>query len=264
MSVWIAFLYGVIQGLTEFFPVSSSAHLALLPAFFSFKDPGVFFDLSMHLGTALAVTLVFFQDLKKYIRAICLSLYQKKMVEHAPYAWNLVLATLVSIVAVLILRPYYDQVRDHKNWIAINLIVFGLLLFLSDFLPLKKIQFKHLQIVQVMMIGLAQAFAIFPGVSRSGITITMSRSFGHDLISSSKFSFLLSLPLILGGFILKLKEIQNLDSIDITAITTGFLVSFIVGVIAIKSFLVLINRKALVVYLLYRICLALAIIISLS
>lgn len=261
-DVALGTLYGVIQGLTEFLPVSSSGHLALLPFFGHFKDPGIAFDLAMHVGTAFAVSIYFFSDLKK----ICADffLFLKKRGSNY-FAINFMIATVVSIIFAFVLKRSAEELGRNPMLIAFNMIFFGLLLFCADRFGKKGIiSFDDKSSKKPSFwIGLAQVMAIFPGVSRSGATISCARIFGASRVEASRFSFLLSLPLILGGAFLKFCELSKsqTETIPVTMSMVGLLVSFITGLLTIHYFMKLIAKIDFKYFFIYRLVLGVLIVV---
>ncbi len=267
MDYLAALYYGVIQGVTEFLPVSSSGHLALLPNLLDIKDPGVFFDLSMHLGTAFSVILYFRKDLL-ILGSEYLKLFDKNhpRTGQSYFALNLLISTVATFFLVLLIKKYAFLYGRSNQLIAINLIFFGLLMWFfdkrgtsqeSNFME-KKIDFKR-----SIWVGLFQGLAVFPGVSRSGSTLTISRALGLSREESTRFSFLLSLPIIIGGFVFKLPELfsgQVPFKLDLCLL--GILVSFIVGLITIHYFLKFIKKMGLGIFSFYRIILGFLILIG--
>ena len=243
MSFLEVVCYGVIQGLTEFFPVSSSGHLALLPHFLKISDPGLLFDLSMHAGTVLAVIVYFRKDFWDLLRA-----------PFSSYTVNLLAATLTTFGIVLIIKSTAYDYGRMPGFIAINLVVFGILLFVAD-------QFfrsnQPLSLKNAILIGLMQAVAVFPGVSRSGSTLMMGRFMGLSRESAARFSFLLSVPVIIGGIVFKSPQFfeENL-AFELSSCLLGVLVSFIVGLSAIHFFLKIFIKVGIGIFCIYRIVLA--------
>lgn len=257
MTDFQAVIYGVIQGLFEFLPVSSSGHLALLPYFLKMKDPGVFFDLFMHVGTALSV-IVYFR--KKILSMLSLLISSKGNIQRlrqsqdGNFLFLMLVATVCSVLLIVFIKPLSESVGRSPAFIAFNLIVFGILLWASDF---KAQSNRPIAFKSALIIGLAQAVAIFPGVSRSGITLTAGRFLGYSREQVGEFSFLLSLPIILMGAaynLLKLLmgggEIPNAS-----ALVIGCTVSFVVGIAAIHFFLQLLKKAGFWIYTVYRIVL---------
>ncbi len=263
MDYIVSIIYGVVQGITEFLPVSSSGHLALLPHFLGVKDPGVFFDLSMHLGTAIAVTLYFRDEILRLIMGFfSLVLNPKKSINDPdrPFVLNMLIATIATFVLVLALKPLQDG-----DWarqpivISINLVLCGLLMYLADRwgksnFPSLKDKFSFFP---SLMIGFAQALAIFPGVSRSGATLSAARALGLSRKRAGEFSFILSLPIIFGGFLIELwGHRHDTLAFDYHQMIVGLMVSFFVGLITIHFFLKLISRMGLLPFFIYRVIFA--------
>ena len=265
MDTLTAIIYGIIQGVTEFAPVSSSGHLALLPHIMQFKDPGVFFDLMMHLGTAFAVICYFHKDIIKYSKALIPAFFKPKdQGEHTFFVRNFCLSTLSTVLVILLIKDWAKLYGRDPKLIAFNLFFFGLILFLSDLkrndktmisLMNQKIQWKS-----AIIIGISQALAIFPGVSRSGITMSAARGLGFNRMQASSFSFLLSLPIIFAGI---LKELPHYlsgapSSESIGVLVTGIIVACVFGLLTIHFFLKLMATTSLLLFFIYRSVLALA------
>jgi len=252
-NLWAVF-YGFIQGVTEFLPVSSSGHLALIPYFFKLEDPGVFFDLMMHLGTAIAVILYFRQEIKILIIQFYLIL-KNRTLKDSPYVFNFLLSTFFSFLLILVLKKYALDFGRSSLLIGINFIVFGVLMYFSDrSLESNDSMVSEISFKKSILIGLSQSIAIFPGVSRSGATLTTSRFLGLSRIEASRFSFLLSLPVILGSIVFKLPDIINGSAVHTPPLVMliGILSSFLFGIVTIHFFLKLISKVGLVYFSVYR------------
>ncbi len=257
MNELIAVAYGVIQGVTEFIPVSSSGHLALLPKFFSFNDPGVFFDLMMHVGTALAVCLYFKEDIKNLVSNYFNVVVKRSRLDD--FSYNFLVTTIISVGFILILKPVSESFGRSPWLIAINLSLFGFILFISDFNKGSRSDLlEKRSLKKSALLGLSQAMAIFPGVSRSGATMTMSRLLGEGREAAGRFSFLLSLPIIFAGALLKTIEVLKTPNIDVNLNATiiGVVVSFFVGLVTIHFFLIFIKKMGLKIFFLYRLILS--------
>jgi undecaprenyl-diphosphatase len=263
MNELAAITYGLIQGLTEFLPVSSSGHLALLPHFLKIEDPGVFFDLAMHVGTALSILLYFQKEVRHLLKQVVAVLINPKGYSEEAYAVNMILATITTIIWVFLLKGFAESYGRDPKIIAVNLIVFGLLMIISDkFFPDNETGYMEKpQLGRASLIGFFQALAIFPGVSRSGSTLTISRFLGLGREESTRFSFLLSLPLIFGGFLYKLPQASG-ESFQMIPCLIGVGVSFFTGLVTIHFFLKFIKRIGLLSFGIYRFLLA-AVIFSL-
>lgn len=255
MNEFWAVFYGFIQGVSEFLPISSSGHLALIPFFFELQDPGVIFDLLMHLGTAFAVIIYFWKEIKRLIRESFL-LILKQDFKSTSFTQNFLMATFSSFFLILIIKDFALVHGRAPLFIGLNFIVFGILMYHSDRkkggdLKLTQAQnFKY-----AIIIGLSQSFAIFPGVSRSGITLTSSRYLGMNRLEASRFSFLLSLPIILASIVFKLPDIISGEAtpVSFTNIFIGVFGSFFFGLVTIHYFLKLISKIGLGYFSIYRI-----------
>ncbi len=258
MTYLHATIYGLVQGISEFLPISSSGHLALLPKIMEFKDPGVAFDLAMHVGTAFAIICYFWRELLSLLDAL-ISKLKGQEDERSYYAVNLLIASVATVALVLVVKDFASTYARNPTWIAVNLMAFGAFMFVSDkFAPESGVgQFDTPKgFKKAILIGLAQAVAVFPGVSRSGITIGCARAMKVGRIESARFSFLLSLPIILGGFILKSRELTVSGSVGMGHCLVGMLVSFVVGILTIHFFMKLISKIGLVYFVAYRFLIA--------
>lgn len=271
MTILTALLYGIIQGVSEFLPVSSSGHLALLPFLMELKDPGVVFDLCMHLGTGFAVIIYFRRRIGELFRDLFPALLRPRSdVANHHFIRNFITATATSVVLIFALKDISELARN--PWvIAANQAVFGLVLWWADTVQRRSRDpergagfFSRAQRWQdSIIVGAAQALAIFPGVSRSGITLSAAFLRGIERTEASAFSFLLSIPVIFGGVVLELPEIlEGLRSGDQhwPVLATGILVSFMVGLATIHFFMTLIARIQLVWFTGYRLALALVLV----
>lgn len=266
MDILWAIVYGVIQGLTEFLPISSSGHLALLPKFFEVKDPGVVFDLVMHVGTAFAVIIYFRKDILKLITETIYLVSKNPKGHHGPFAFNFIAATVSSVFMILVLKDIAFAYGRTSTFIAFNLMFFGILMWISDRAKDEAVDLvKTRNIKKSIIIGVAQSLAVFPGVSRSGATLTAGRFLKMERQDASRFSFLLSLPIILASVAYKLPEILKGEaiSVDPMIILAGILVSFLCGILTIHFFLKFIAKTGLVYFSVYRIILGIVILILL-
>lgn len=254
-----AIVYGLIQGLSEFLPISSSGHLALLPHVMKIKDPGVVFDLMMHFGTGLAVITYFRKQLFGYAKTFTPSLVNFKMGgQDRWFVRNFIFATFTSVFFIVVLMPLAKEARD-PWFIIFNLSFFGGLLWIGDYI--NKNRNDHLddpmsssfQFKLAFCIGLAQSLAIFPGVSRSGITLMMALILGMKRKEAGTFSFLLSLPIIFAGILKEVPELMKTQSHDsLLVLLTGVIASFMVGLTTIHYFMKLINSIHLSYFAIYR------------
>jgi undecaprenyl-diphosphatase len=258
MNFFEATIYGVIQGLSEFLPISSSGHLALLPYVMKIEDPGVVFDLMMHFGTAMAVITYFRQDIIRYVSIFSPSLVNFKIGgEDRWFVRNFIFSTFVSVFFIVVLMPISKIARD-PLFIIINLSVFGGLLWFADWFNQKREKLDSpmtsgFQLQLAGLIGFAQAFAIFPGVSRSGVTLTMAFILGMKKKDAGSYSFLLSLPIIIAGILKEVPELlKNPDDSSFLVLATGILTSFVVGWASIHFFMSLIGKIQMIWFAGYR------------
>jgi len=265
MDLILGVVYGAVQGLTEFLPVSSSGHLALLPKLMNFSDPGVAFDLWLHVGTALAIVVYFRNDLIPIVKESPNIFKTSYDSPSKNLLINLIIATGISFIFVLGFKNLPAADTRTPLFISINLVVFGLLMWLSDLIGKDdtNVKFSNVQIKNSFLIGLFQALAIFPGVSRSGVTLTIARYLGIPRQEAANFSFILSLPIVLGGMLVKIPELLESNSFDLRLMSVGLIVSFVVGIISIHFFLKLIKKIGLGVFCFYRVILAVVILSSL-
>ena len=257
MDVYQALFLGLLQGLTEFLPISSSAHLILTPAFFGWEDQGVGFDLSVHVGTLLAVVLYFRRDVFGVARDGLISIHQRKIVGPGALAWYLVIGTIPAGLAGLALLDMIDNELRGASVIFFTTLVFGILLGIADWLPKRQRTMDTLNWKDAVVVGIAQAMALVPGTSRSGVTITAGLFLGMTRETASRFSFLLAIPIIVLASAVKLLDVASSDVIvDWSGFLIGGVTSFLMAITAIHFFLKWLNKVGMWPYVLYRIVLA--------
>lgn len=246
MSVLRAMLYGLIQGLTEFLPVSSTAHLTLLPWLLGWSDPGVAFDVAVHLGTAAAVILYFIRDWIRMIHAG----FTKPRSGDGRLFWFVVLATIPGALFGLLLDKYMENFRN-PPLIAAMLILMGVALYLADRHGRSKTELKEIGAKKSLWVGIAQVLATVPGVSRSGITIATGRLLGVTREGIARFSFLMSAPIILGDGLYHLTKISG-EQVGTLPLAVAVLTSAVVGALVIKFLLDYLKRHGFGVFAVYR------------
>ena len=260
MDIIQGIIIGIVQGLTEFLPVSSSAHLMFIQKLLGVES-SLAFDTFLHLGSLLAVLIFFRADIYKMLRAWLLSvgdILQHRFKEgfySDPYkrlAWYVILATIpVGIVGVLF-ESQVDALFAGALYVpGFFLFVTGTILYLSQRMASGQIDMSHMGWFQSLFMGLGQACAIMPGLSRSGTTIATGLVVGLDKEFAAKFSFILSIPAIFGAFIIQLKDIGLSMGSDGAAVMLGFIAAFISGYLAIKWLLDLIQNKSLDIFAYY-------------
>ncbi len=252
-----AFYLGLLQGLTEFLPISSSAHLILVPAFFDWVDQGVAFDLAVHVGTLLAVVIYFRKDVFGIARDGLISMGQRRVVGQGALALYLVIGTIPAGLAGLALLDFIDNELRAVEIIFATTLFFGLLLGLADWLPKRQRSLESLNWKDALLVGIAQAIALVPGTSRSGITITAGLFLGMSRQAASRLSFLLAIPITALASMVKLLEVATADvMVDWSAFLVGGAVSFVVAITAIHYFLKWLNKVGMWPYVIYRVILA--------
>lgn len=258
MDIFHAIILAVVQGITEFLPVSSSAHLILVPELLGWPDQGLAFDVAVHIGTLLAVLLFLKKELQQIIPAWLSGWLKFQWNTQGMLGWMVVLATIpVGLVGLLA----GDFVESHLRaaWvIGISTLFFGLLLGWAD----KKGDSNHQTIEQltwqqVLLVGGAQALALIPGTSRSGITMTAMLALGYSRVASAKFSFLLAVPAIALPGLLKGKElVSSASTVDWIPLIIGIFVSALMAFLCMEWFMRFIQKVGMRPFVIYRIILA--------
>lgn len=251
MELFKAILLGIIQGLTEFLPVSSSGHLVLAEHYLKFKNPDISFEIILHLGSLFAVLLYFRKDILSLIRSLILFKNKESIhTRNRNTIFYLIVATTVTGILGLYFEDPLTKAFSSLYIPSFMLIITGFILFISDKIEPKGIKTHQLGIRKSIIIGLAQAFAILPGISRSGTTITVGIFAGLDRKEATRFSFILSIPAILGVNIHKFSNLLNLDKSLWLPYLLGTLAAFISGYLVI-SFLIEIVKKQKLKYFAY-------------
>lgn len=263
MSVFKAVILGIIQGIAEFLPISSSAHLIIFPYLLGWKESGLAFDVALHFGTMMAVLVVFFKDWWNLFVGAINDFKDKKKTTNGKMFWYLVVATIPAALAGLILDDFIEGVIRNNIWvIAIALAVMGMFIFLGDKWASKhykkETKFEDISLKQALIVGIAQAFAVIPGFSRSGTTIVTGRLLGISKEGITKFTFLLSVPVICGATILKVSDLSF--SIEVII---GVIASFAAGLLTIKFLLNYIKKHDFSVFAFYRVILAIIVLAKL-
>ncbi len=262
LAILKAIILGIIQGIGEFLPISSSAHLILVPFLFGWESHSMAFDVALHFGTLLSVLVIFFKDWWDLFMGAVKKVTKGKSSFENKMFWYLVIATIPGALLGFLLEDMIENVFRTKIWlIALALAIMGILIYIGDKWADQhyKIEtdFKHISLPQAFLIGLSQALAIIPGFSRSGTTILAARLMGLSKKAATKFTFLLSVPIIAGAAVLKLTDLTlNLETI------IGVLVSFIVGVFSIKFLLNYIKKHDFSVFAVYRVIFAIIILVK--
>jgi undecaprenyl-diphosphatase len=243
-----AIILGLVQGLGEFLPISSSAHLVLVPWLFGWADPGMTFDIALHVGTFIAVVLYFWKD---WLNLISQGLTRPKEREGKLF-WYLVLATIPGAAIGYLLEHKAETIFRNPLLIAVMLIIMGGILFWVDRQGKKKIDVKHVSLKTSILIGLSQALAIIPGVSRSGVTMTTALVLGMTREGAARFSFLLSAPIIFGAAAIKMPQVIANPAMINTPFIVGMIVACISGLASIGFLLRFVQKKSFLPFALYR------------
>ena len=253
-----AVVLGIIQGLTEFLPISSSAHLRIFPELFGWGDPGAAFTAVIQIGTELAVLIYFRKDIWRIGSAWVRSLLQPKYrgTIDARMGWYIIVGSLPIVVLGVLLKDIIENGFRNLWIIGTALIVMGVVLGIADRIgrtdrPLGKLTMKD-----AVLMGAAQAMALIPGVSRSGATISMGRFLGFEREAATRFAFLLAIPAVVGAGIFELREIPNgHNTYGWGPTITATVVSFVVGYAAIAWLLRYVSTRSYTPFVIYRILL---------
>ena len=264
MSILQALILGIIQGLTELLPISSSAHLNIIPWLLGWTNSEEFatafegFDVALHFGTLLAIAIFFFKDWISLIKGGWNQVVKKEKTIEGKMFWYIVIATIPGGIIGFLLDHFAEGVLTKPLIIAIALIVMGIILYLVDKNAKSNTKYEDMTFKQTFLIGLSQALAFIPGVSRSGITMTTGRLLGVERKSCAKYSFMLSAPIVLGATLLKMK-----DFVFNIPFFVGVFASFIVGIIVIKFLLNYLQKGSFKGFAIYRVIFGIIILIAL-
>lgn len=268
MNLFQAFLLGVLQGATEFLPVSSSGHLVLVPWLLGWDEPGLAFDAVVHWGTALAVVVYFWRDWVSIVTAFFRSLRSVvqrlraaltgeagggSMSSDAALAWLILLGTVPAALIGFLLEDFFEGMFSRPAAAALFLLVTATLLTVSERLGRRRRELDRLIWVDALVVGLAQALAIFPGISRSGATIAAGLARGLRREPAARFSFLLATPIILGAGLLEVVDLAGVGGLTVQAPTLllGFLSALVVGFGCIHFLLRYLQRRRLYPFAIY-------------
>ena len=263
MTIFKAIILGIIQGIAEFLPISSSAHLIIFPYLFGWEESGLAFDVALHFGTMMAVILIFFKDWWNLFVGAIKDVKEKKKTTNGKMFWYLIIATIPAALAGVLLDNVIEDVIRNKVWIiALALAIMGLLIYVGDKWASKhykkETEFEDITLKQALIVGISQAFAVIPGFSRSGTTILAGRLQGISKEAITKFTFLLSVPVICGATILKVGDLALTKEVIV-----GIITSFATGIIAIKFLLRYIKKHDFSIFAFYRVILAIIVLVKL-
>lgn len=257
MSTIDVFILALIQGLTEFLPVSSSAHLILPSAVFGWEDQGQALDVALHVGTLLAVVLYFRKEVGSmavaWFGTVGIGPEKNNNSFEGKLAWWILLASIPLGIVGLLGKDFIEENLRSAAVIAITTLVFGVLLGFADIKAKENVSVEKLGFKGAMIIGLAQALALIPGTSRSGITMTLGLMLGLSKENAARFSFLLSIPAIImtGGY-LTYKLITSAESVDWNTLGLGSVLAFFSAYACIHYFLILVGKLGMMPFVIYR------------
>lgn len=253
-------VYAVIQGLTEFLPVSSTAHLVLLPWLFHWEDPGLTFDVALHLGTLLALLGFYWRD---WIDILGVALgarrvyFRQEYAEQRTFLWWMIVATVPAAVAGALFEKFFETEARRHDLIAASLIGIALLMYVAERLATQQKKIRQMTFGDTLFIGCLQAVALVPGVSRSGITITAGLFRGLTRGAAARFSFLLSTPIIAGAALKKGWEIHHsgIPREMLAPFVCGIILAAVVGWFTLRILTLFYEKYSLRGFLFYRIAL---------
>jgi len=255
-----AIILGIVQGLTEFLPISSSGHLIVLPRLFDWRDFGLSFDVALHLGTLFAILIYFRKEWIRLVKAFFQSLVRPKQDDfYQKLSHFLLLGSVPAILVGFFLENKVETLLRSPLIVALTLMVFAIFLYLADTFGKKRKEIGAITIWQVFLIGVAQAISIVPGVSRSGVTITAGLIFGLSRQEAARFSFLLSAPIIFGAGLFEALSLEA-SGIDFCFLA-GIIASMLVGIGAIWFLLRYVMQRSYNLFVVYRIILGVLILI---
>jgi undecaprenyl-diphosphatase len=265
MNLLHALVLGMLQGFTEVLPISSSAHLILVPRFLGWPESGLTFDVALHLGTLIALSIYFRHDIIAMIRSFFEALASRSLDTPAKRLPFLVIASTVpaAMAGKLLEQPLEEIFRSSPLLIAIFLILFGILLGVIDTIGRKRRLLDDITPGSAMTIGLLQCLALIPGVSRSGITITAGLMLGFTRESAARFSFLISLPIVAGAALLKTLHLfsHGIPQGEGSAMLVGICASAVTGYISVAFLLKYVQKRSIAPFVWYRLIVGGAVIV---
>jgi undecaprenyl-diphosphatase len=249
-----AFVLGVVQGLTEFLPVSSSAHLVIVPWLLRWEDPGLAFDVALHLGTLLALLIFYW---RRWLAMLASTVNGDR--EHRHLLMLLIVASIPGAIIGLLFEKQAETIFRDPRLIAVTLAVMGIALWFFDKYQPRARTIDEMGFVDALLIGLSQAFAVIPGVSRSGSTITMARVLRMERQDAANFSFLMATPIIAGAGLVEARHFMH-GGID-ASVAVGFAAAAVFGLLAIAALIRFVRTRSYGVFAGYRLILAAAVIV---
>lgn len=257
MDILQVIILSIVQGISEFLPISSSAHLILVPKLLGWRDQGLAFDIALHVGTLIAILWYFKNDLIPLIKDFFISIKRREIIGESGVVWGVLLGTIPVGLAGLFLGDWIEQNLRSPLVIAFCTIFFGIILYIGDKKSGNK-DILQITLKVALIIGIAQAIALIPGTSRSGITMSMAMFLGFSRIASARFSFLLSIPvIILAGGLASIKAITHGVSEPINMLILAVVLSAISAYFCVKWLMALLAKSTMIPFVIYRIILGL-------
>ena len=252
MTLYDAILLGIVQGITEFLPISSSGHLAIFQQFLGLEEPAILFDICLHVGTLCAVVFYLWPDLKIIIEDLFMFFRGsplKKVSEDGSgrFLLSIVVASIPTAIIGLALKSPAEAVFMSVTWIGVMLIITGCIVGLSFFIPASSSRDFSVELRFALIIGIAQGLAVMPGISRSGTTIVCALLCGIHRELAGKFSFFISIPAIIGALLLSFKP-ETIEHIGFIPLLAGFMTSAIIGWLALVVLMGLLKKGKLYVF----------------
>ena len=252
------FLIGIIQGVTEFLPISSSGHLVLFAQLTNWEDQGLFTDIAVHFGTLFAVIIY----LRKDIYYFFTNIFQFKIFEDQ-IIFKIILATLPAIILGYFIYDYVSLYFRSIQLIALSSIVFAIILFFADRVKMESKGWNRITYIEALIVGLFQVLAFIPGASRAGVTVTGARLLGYDRVNAARFSMILSIPIILASMTLSLINVLNEEYVAVNLYQSFFasLVAFITALLSIIFLMRFIKKANFNIFIIYRIVLGIILLV---
>ena len=270
MTILQTLILGIVQGITEFFPISSSGHLIAIRYLFNFglddSKAELIFDIALHFGTFMAIVIFFFKDFLKMVtegfrfKGKDGKLSFNNLSHNGKIMWYIVAACIPAGVIGILFEDVIEKYIRTPLVVAISMAVMGIIMYIADKYSKAETDIEHINLKQAMGVGIGQVFAMIPGFSRSGTTMTAARAMKIDRKSAAKFSFLLGAPVMFGAALLAIKDL-TMDMITFEFIL-GVAVSFVVGLLAIKALMKIVEKVGFGVFAVYRVLLAIVMIVT--
>ncbi len=262
MDIFQSIILGIVQGIAEYFPISSTAHLALIPWIFSWKDPGLSYNVALHFGSLFAIIIYFRKTWQLIITEFLQGIFKLSFtnLHYGRLGLFIIIATIPAVISGLLFEKYAAGILRDPMIIAASLLIFGLLLLYSNSVSKEQRSIKNMTVTDCLIIGLAQAFAIIPGASRSGVAISGALLRNFKTEEAAKFSFMLAAPLIIGATVYESKNLAIASIVQIPFLV-GIIVSAIFALLAIKYLLKFVRFSGYKYFVYYRIVLAFVIVL---